>query len=219
MALAERATEILDGLPRDWTHARLELRVEEPEHLGRAGLILAPATPGRSADGYALDTYNGPAPVGASPELVRRVLARLDQEGIRGRLVLLGSDETPPATAPEPAEAQASLAVAWDTVLETFPPDWSHCYAEVVLDSSDYIERAALLLAPANPARLGELTALRFRVACTLGYGVSVGMARRCLERLGAEGITGRLRVVRVVSDAHPAATQGPVWRIAGRSV
>lgn len=219
MALAERATEILDGLPRDWTHGRLELKLEEPEDLGRAGLILAPATPGRSADGYALDVYNGPAPVGASPELVRRVLARLDQEGIRGRLVLVGADETPASAAPRPAETQKSLGAAWDAVLETFPPDWSHCYAEVVLDSSDYIERAALLMAPANPARLGELTALRFRVARTLGYGVSAGMARRCLERLDAEGITGTLKVLRVVSDDHPAATQGPVWRIAGRSV
>ncbi|HYM63782.1 MAG TPA: hypothetical protein VES61_03800 [Gaiellaceae bacterium] len=219
MALAERATEILDGLPRDWKHARLEVRVEEPEDLGRAGLMLAPATPGRSADGYTLDVYNGPAPVGASSELVRRVLARLDREGIRGRLVLVGSDETASSTAPPPAETDASLAGAWDELLATFPPDWSHCYAEVVLDSSDYIERAALLMAPANPARGGELTALRFRVARTLGYGASVGMARRCLERLDAEGITGTLKVLRVVSDDHPAATQGPVWRIAGRSV
>ncbi len=211
--------EILDGLPREWAHARLELKVEEPENVGRAGLILAPATPGRSADGYALDVYNGPAPVGASPELVRRVLARLDREGVRGRLVLTGSEEKPSSTTPDPAETRASLAAAWDAILATFPLDWSHCYAEVVLDSSDYIERAALLMAPANPAALGELTALRFRVASTLGYGVSAGMARRCLERLEAEGITGTLKVLRVVSDDHPAATQGPVWRIAGRSV
>jgi hypothetical protein len=219
VALAERATEILDGLPRDWTHARLELKVEEREDLVRAGLMLAPATPGRSADGYVLDAYNGPAPVGASPELIRRVLARLDREGIRGRLVLVGAEETPSGTAPQPAETQASLAAAWDAVVETFPRDWSHCYAEVVLDSSDYIERAALLMAPANPAGLGELTALRFRVARELGYGVSAGMAHRCLERLHSEGITGTLKVLRVVSDDHPAATQGPVWRIAGRSV
>jgi hypothetical protein len=219
VALAERATEILDGLPRDWTHARLELRVEEPEDLGRASLILAPATPGRSADGYVLDAYGGPAPVGASPELVRRVLARLDQEGIRGRLVLLGSEETAPATASEPAGTEESLVAAWGAVVETFPPDWSHCYAEVVLDSSDYIERAALLMAPTNPAGLGVLTALRFRAARELGYGVSAGMARRCLARLDGEGITGTLKVLRVVSDDHPAATQGPVWRIAGRSV
>jgi hypothetical protein len=219
VALAERATEILDGLPRDWVRASLELRVEEPEDLGRAGLMLAPATPGRSADGYTLDVFNGPAPIGASPELVRRLLSRLDREGIRARLVLVGSDATASSMAPSPAETDASLAVAWDAVLQTFPPDWSHCYAEVTLDSSDYIERAALLMAPANPARLGELTALRFRVARALGYGASAGMARRCLERLDAEGITGTLEVLRVVSDDHPAATQGPVWRIAGRSV
>ena len=219
MALAERATEILDGLPRDWARARLELKVEEPEELGRAGLILAPATPGRSADGYVVDVYSGPAPVGASPELVRRLLARLDREGIRGRLVLAESEEAPPSAPGEPVQRHESLAETWDALAATFPPDWSHCYAEVVLESSDYIERGALLLAPANPARGEELTALRFRVARSLGYGVSAGMARRCLERLDGEGITGKLSVIRVVSDDHPAATQGPVWRIAGRSV
>ena len=44
-------------------------------------------------------------------------------------------------------------------------------------------------------------------------------MARRCLERLDRDGITGRLRVVRVVSDARPVYTQGPVWYLGGRAV
>jgi hypothetical protein len=218
VALAERATQILDGLPRDWTQARLELKVEESEDVGRAGLILGPATPGRSADGYLLDVYNGPAPAGASPELARRVLARLDREEIRGRLVLVRSEEGP-GVEDATDEPGASLVGTWDRLAATFPPDWSHCFTEIGLNSSDYIERAALLLSPANPARGGELSSLRIRVARTLGYGVSVGMARRCLERLDSEGITGTIKVLRVVSDDHPAATQGPVWRMAGRSV
>jgi hypothetical protein len=33
------------------------------------------------------------------------------------------------------------------------------------------------------------------------------------------EGITGRLEVVDALSDVGNVGTQGPVWRVAGRSV
>jgi hypothetical protein len=42
-------------------------------------------------------------------------------------------------------------------------------------------------------------------------------MARRCLERLDAEGITGAVRVLRALSDTRPVATQGPVWYVGGK--
>ena len=51
------------------------------------------------------------------------------------------------------------------------------------------------------------------------GYGVSPQMARRCFERMDAEGITGRIAVLYGLSDTENADTQGPVWRLAGRSV
>ncbi|HSG12416.1 MAG TPA: hypothetical protein VLA22_00950, partial [Gaiellaceae bacterium] len=70
-----------------------------------------------------------------------------------------------------------------------------------------------------NPSRVPGSVAIRFRVSSGRGYGTSPGMARRCLERMDADGITGRLSVVLGLSDADNAATQGPVWRIAGRSV
>jgi hypothetical protein len=44
-------------------------------------------------------------------------------------------------------------------------------------------------------------------------------MTRRCLERLDEEHITGTLRFLRVLSATTHIATQGPVWRLAGRSV
>jgi hypothetical protein len=44
-------------------------------------------------------------------------------------------------------------------------------------------------------------------------------MARRSLERLDEEGITGSVRALRVLSDTSSAFTQGPVWRVDGRSV
>jgi hypothetical protein len=44
-------------------------------------------------------------------------------------------------------------------------------------------------------------------------------MARRCFERMDADEITGRISVLEGLSDTQNAATQGPVWRVAGRSV
>jgi hypothetical protein len=44
-------------------------------------------------------------------------------------------------------------------------------------------------------------------------------MVRRCLERMEAERITGTVSVLFGLSDADDAVTQGPVWRIDGRSV
>ena len=91
--------------------------------------------------------------------------------------------------------------------------------AELVLRSSDHLERGALLIAPANPTRDGKSLALRFRVARQFGYGVSAPMARRCLERLDEEGIGGELGILRVLCDTDAVATQGPVWRVGGKAV
>ena len=60
---------------------------------------------------------------------------------------------------------------------------------------------------------------MRVSAAGKQGYGVAPVMARRCFERMDAEGITGSLNVLYDLSDAGNAETQGPVWRLAGRSV
>ena len=220
MALADRVDELVRGLPRGWERARIELRVEEEDEADRAALILAPATPGRSGRMFTLYVHGGTGRLAPTPELVRRVVARLDTEGIRARVRLVGHEGV--AEAPALSEAPAAdgaLAESWDALVRRLPPDWSDLYAEVELDSSDYVERGALLLAPVNPARYGGAATFRFRCASRKGYGVAAGMARRSLERLDEEGITGRLRALRVVSDTSSAFTQGPVWRVDGRSV
>lgn len=222
MALADRVDEIVRGLPRGWERARIELTVEEEDEADRAALILAPATPGRSGRTFTVYVHGGTRGLAPTPELVRRVVARLDAEGIRARVRLAGHEDATEMPAPPPQEATAadgSLAGSWDALVGRLPPDWSDLYAEVELDSSDYLERGALLLAPVNPARYGGATTFRFRSARRNGYGVEPGMARRSLERLDEEGITGRLRALRVLSDTSSAFTQGPVWRVDGRSV
>ncbi|MGH3012597.1 MAG: hypothetical protein ACRDMY_12280, partial [Gaiellaceae bacterium] len=113
-----------------------------------------------------------------------------------------------------------TLAGSWDALLRRLPADWSDLYGEIELDSTDYLDRGALLLAPINPARADSVAAgFRFRAARRKGYGVAPVMARRAFERLDDEGLTGRLRVLRVLSDTSSPFSQGPVWREGGRAV
>ena len=221
MALADRVDEIVRGLPRGWERARVELTVEEPEDADRASLFLAPATPGRSGGAFTLYIHDGASGLAPTVGLVKRVVARLDEAGIRGRVRLASHEQATVKEKPVAAKpvAPKALADAWDGLLRRLPPDWSDLYAEVEVDSTDYLERVALLLAPVNPSRYGGPSSFRFRSASTKGYGVAPGMARRALERLDDEGLGGRVRVLRVLSDTNPVSTQGPVWRVDGRSV
>jgi hypothetical protein len=222
VALAERCDEILRGLPRGWGLAHLELTLERGANADRAALILAPATPGRQGRTFQLHIHNGTAGLAPTPELVRRVFERLDDEGITGWLKLVHEEQAPPAppvSTRAPERAPQPLVSQWGELMKRLPPDWSDLYAQIDLDSSDFLDRGALLLAPVNPAHYGGPLSLRFRCARVRGYGVSAEMARRCLERLDREHITGTVRALRVLSDTHHAATQGPVWYVEGKSV
>lgn len=213
MRLAEQWSEVLAELPQGWRGASLALSVDGPA-ADRAAMILGPAAPGRRESEFRIHVVREAEPAGTSAALLRRVLLRLDEEGIAGRLSLAA-----PADAAEDgaeAPAPASLAAQWVGLLAALPPDWSHLRGEVAVDSSDYVDRGALLMAPMNPSLRGGPTTFWFRAARTVGYGVSAEMARRCFERLDRERITGRVAILQVVSDARPVATQGPVWRQGG---
>ena len=218
MKLAEQWSEVVAALPRGWQSASVALELDDPAHRDRAAAILGPAAPARAHSALRVDFARDGQPVLPSPELVRRVLARLDGEGIRGRLTLVGAPGAE-ATGDSGLRVSPSLAAQWSALVDALPADWSHLLADVELDSSDFIDRAALLMAPSNPSLVAGTRTLRFRCARTVGYGVAFEMARRCLERLDRDGITGRVRVVRVVSDARPVYTQGPVWYLGGRPV
>jgi hypothetical protein len=207
--LAEQWGELLSGLPGGWERARIALVLEDPMQADRAALILGPAAPGRTDSTFRLEVDREAAGVAPGVGLVRRVLERLDREGIAGRLELAGAEESG-----REAVEERSLATQWQELVDELPDDWSHLLAQVDLDSSDFIDRGALLMAPCNPLLAGGTRSLRFRAARTVGYGVSAGMARRCLERLDEERITGRVSILKVVSESRPVATQGgPVWR------
>jgi hypothetical protein len=214
VSVVEQWREIQDELPEDWADARFRLTIQDAELAARAAALLGPINPGRRGNVLRFDAAR--RGTGHSPGLVERLLAGLDEERIPGQLELAGSDEAEPA--PPPVQRPA-LAGTWDASVAALPPDWSDLYCEVELVSSDWLERAALLMAPVNPARFGEVPGFRFRVARRFGYGASPGMTRRCLERVDEEDIRGELRILRVLSDTNPVQTQGPVWYVEGRSV
>lgn len=222
MALADRVDEIVRGLPRDWERARIQLTLDEDEDADRAALILAPATPGRAGRAFTLHvSADAAGGAGATPALARRVLSRLDEAGIPGRLRLAEAERPAPkpaASAPA-ARARQKLAASWDALLRRLPSDWSDLYGEVELDSSDFLDRGALLLAPINPARAAGPASFRFRAARRKGYGVAPVMARRAFQRLDDEGLSGRVRVLRVLSDTSSPFSQGPVWREDGHAL
>jgi hypothetical protein len=214
VSLVDQWQAIERSLPKGWGDARLRLTVAEAGQCDRAAALLGPATPGRH--GRVISFFAARRGAGPSPDLVLRLLRRLDREGIAAELELAGSDvepETAVVAAPE------AFVPGWERELAALPDDWSDLYLEVELFSSDYLERAALLLAPLNPARYGGKPGFRCRVARRFGYGGSPQMTRRCFERLDAEGIRGTVRVLRALSDTRPVQTQGPVWYLGGRSV
>jgi hypothetical protein len=200
-------------LPAGWREAHLSFVPEAPA--SEAAAVLLPLRPGRAGNELRLHLQRE---VGDATTL-RNVLRRLDEKRIWGTLTLL--DATAPAEveeAPERPEARLSLAESWEAELAKLPAGWRDLLCELELDSTDYLPRAALLGAPLNPARVPGASALRFRTAGGWTYGTAPEMVRRCLERMDAEGITGRVRVLQALSDTGNVGTQGPVWRIAGRS-
>ena len=214
VALVEELRRIEARLPKAWSQARLKLVVSDPTHLDRAAALLGPATPARHRN----ELFFTAARDGTGPGLehVRRLLRKLDREGVPARLELVDAVET--AAAAETA-AEPTLVEAWAAALAELPPDWTDVWAEVELDSSDYLERAALAMAPLNPSSFGDRQGLRFRCARSFGYGAAPEMVRACLARCGRTGVRGRVRILRALSDTVPVGTQGPVWYVGGRVV
>lgn len=220
MRAVDQWEAIRRALPDGWEAARLSFTVEDPKSIGATAAVLAPLGPGRSGSEFRIQIRPSGGPTGV--ESLRNLLGRLDRKRIWGNLALthLEAREDRPELVARSDEAPGPLplAQAWDDALASLPPDWSDVLCELRVDSSDFLPRAALLGAPLNPTRKPDELALRFRVG-RKGYGTSAAMARRCFERMDAEGITGSIEVVNGLSDVANAATLGPVWRIAGKSV
>jgi hypothetical protein len=226
MRAVEQWRLIQEGLDPRWDDVSLAFTVEDRAAMDAAAAVLGPLGAGRSGSVLRFSVSRR----GAAPEKLANLLERLDRKRLWGTLELVDvvvAEE--PEVAPEteetrevelaPAVEASSLVEAWDAAVSQLPPGWSDVLCELEVDSSDFLAQAALLGAPLNPTRVPSSTALRFRASNGVGYGAASVMVRRCLERIDEAGITGRLRVLLGVADVGNVATQGPVWRVAGRSV
>jgi hypothetical protein len=222
--LVEQWNGIESGLDPRWSDLRLSLRIDTQKARERAAALLGPAGPGFS--GSTVRFYVARTGHGIGPEAARRLLGRIDAEGIGGALTLLGTSE-----GEAPAQvARPTLAAEWQAALEVLPSDWSDLVAELELDSSADVDRGAVLCAPLNPIQRrleaspakpttpgGGRPGFRFRCASAHGYGASVSMVGRCLGRLDENGITGHIKITRALSDVHPVGTQGATFLVGRR--
>jgi hypothetical protein len=209
--LVEQWNAIESGLDPRWSDLRLSLRIDAQEARERAASLLGPAGPGLSAN--TVRFYVTRTGHGIGPEAARRLLRRIDTEGIAGALALVGSSE-----AEVPAKvARPTLEAEWQAALEVLPSDWSDLVAELELDSSADVDRGAVLCAPLNPIQSTGRPGFRFRCASARGYGASASMVARCLARLDENAITGHVRITRALSDVHPVGTQGATFLVGRR--
>jgi hypothetical protein len=209
--LVEQWNGIESGLDPRWNDVRLSLRIDAAGARERAAALLGPAGPGFSGSTVRFSVARDGHGIG--PEAARRLLGRIDSEGIAGELTLVGASE-----AEAPAQVtRPTLAAEWLAALESLPSDWSDAVAELDLDSSADIDRGAVLCAPINPSQSTGKPGFRFRCASARGYGASPGMVGRCLARLDEAGITGQVRITRTLSDVHPVGTQGATFAVGRR--
>jgi hypothetical protein len=209
---------IEENLPADWEEVRLTLTAEQIGELDRAAAVLAPLGAGRAGDTLVLQIMRTGG--GASPGAAQRLFRRLDEDRIWCSLqetAARTSDSTRAPTGDVGGEEHRKLAEQFDALLAELPQDWSDALFEIEPLSSAWLDRVALLCAPVNPTRSRESRSFLFRCAKRAGYGASAGMARRCLQRVDEEGITGEARLLQVLAETNPVGTQGPLFTIAGR--
>lgn len=213
MRVAEQYLQLESRLPPDWVDARFVLTVDDEGRADRAASLLTAFAPGRVGSEVRFSVPRR----GGRLEQARRMLERIDREGIRGTLELVTASEAAPKAVAARVEWPPA-AEQWDAALANLPQDWTDVYAQVELASSDSLDRGALLLGPLNPSRHGGAVCYRFRVG-SHGYGAAPEMARRCFERLDEEEISARVEILHSLADTKPVMTQGPVWYLEGRSV
>jgi hypothetical protein len=100
-SLAAAWDENLDSLPADWSDLYCEIVLTSSDHLDPAALLLAPVNPGRVRDALAFRFRVARRfGYGASAQMARRCLGRLDEKDIPGELRVLRvlSDTRPAST-------------------------------------------------------------------------------------------------------------------------
>ena len=82
--------ELVDALPADWSDLLCRLTLASSDDLPRAALLAAPVNPSRPAKEVGFDfRVARTAGYGASAQMTRRCLVRIDQDGIPGSVEVL----------------------------------------------------------------------------------------------------------------------------------
>jgi hypothetical protein len=88
--LEESWLSAVAALPEDWSDLYAEVELASSDFLDLGALRLAPLNPSRPDRGLAMRFRVARSfGYGASSEMTRRCMARLDEEGIKGRLLIL----------------------------------------------------------------------------------------------------------------------------------
>jgi hypothetical protein len=95
-----------------------------------------------------------------------------------------------------------SLGRQWRIIQAKLPDDWAHARLVLTPASPQRLDRAAALLGPLTPGRVGAT--LRFEAARG-GHGSSPGAVARALRRLDLERIRGTLELV-AADEAMPVS-------------
>jgi hypothetical protein len=128
-------------------------------------------------------------------------------------------EENPAANNLSSGPFTQTLVTAWDRLIERLPADWSHLLVEVELQREEPYEPVATIVSALNPQRCDTRTAFRFRAGRDFGYGASTQVVKHCLDQLDEARVEGRLRLLEMLSQRRLVETQGPVWRLGGRSL
>ena len=99
-----------------------------------------------------------------------------------------------------------NLVDGFNAIERQLPPDWSEATLLLTVADDARCDRAAALLGPANPGRLGKK--VRFTTVRG-GGGVAPDGVRRLLRLLAREGIVGELQLVGV-GEAQAVAAPAP---------
>jgi hypothetical protein len=89
-ALAVQWDTLAAALPADWSDLLCRVELESSDDLSRSALLAAPLNPSRPERDVGFDFRAArTSGYGASPQMVRRCLARIDETGIPGRVEVL----------------------------------------------------------------------------------------------------------------------------------
>ncbi len=194
MTLGERLDEILDSLPANWSEALVLVTVAtRRRRIGPRSSSLR-CTPGRSGKAFRVTVDRGG--IGRAPPRRCRASARTPRRGGDRRAALAawhGGLPGAPA-ARSRGGAQPRRGLGRDCRGASRPTGRTSGSRSRLVSSAD-MERAALLLGPANPfLHEGIRPAFRFRAARRFGYGASPrwpaarssGSTRRTIAGLAA---------------------------------